>query len=190
MPLGAETGNLLHLLFEKIFKRGLHHPLDTYRLNALIAEEVALSPLQQWIPVLLPWMIELLTKPLLGFPLSAIPPDQVQQEMEFFFPTKNGMMKGFVDLFFTFEGKYYLLDWKSNYLGPSDASYSQENMAEALRCHQYDLQASIYAEALERYVKLFDTRPFAECFGGAIYYFVRGKAVYHFIPKHLRELYE
>src|SRR5581483_1278001 len=104
-------------------------------------------------------------------------------EMEFFFKTQQGMMKGFADLFFEFEGKYYLLDWKSNYLGPSDLDYTQEKIAEAMRAYQYDLQASIYAEALRRYVKLFDNRRFSECFGGAIYYFVRGKAAFHFIPQ-------
>jgi exodeoxyribonuclease V beta subunit len=93
------------------------------------------------------------------------------------------MMKGFCDLLFQFEGKYYLLDWKSNYLGPSDAHYTQEKMAEAMRAHDYFLQASIYAAALQRFVKLFDMRPFSEGFGGAIYYFVRGQAYYHFIPE-------
>ena len=83
---------------------------------------------------------------------------------------------------FSFEGKYYLLDWKTNYLGPSDEDYTQENMAAAMHHHQYDLQASIYAEALKRYVKLFDNSDFSSCFGGAFYYFVRGKAVYHFMP--------
>ena len=95
------------------------------------------------------------------------------------------MMKGFADLFFEIEGKYYLLDWKSNYLGPSDADYTQEKIADAMQRNQYDLQASIYADALRRYVKLFDNRPFSECFGGAIYYFVRGRAIYHFTPENL-----
>jgi exodeoxyribonuclease V beta subunit len=185
MPLGAETGHLLHALFEKIFKRGLHCSPHREDLKALIEKEISRSSLQAWEPVLLPWVMELLTKPLLGFSLSEIPPDQVQQEMEFFFATKGGMMKGFIDLSFAFGGKYYLLDWKSNYLGPSDAAYTQESMAEAMRHNEYNLQASIYAGALRRYVKLFDTRPFTECFGGAIYYFVRGKGVYHFMPESL-----
>jgi exodeoxyribonuclease V beta subunit len=93
------------------------------------------------------------------------------------------MMKGFADLFFEFEGKYYLLDWKSNYLGPSNSDYTQEKIAEAMLQHQYYMQASIYADALDRYVKLFDKRPFSECFGGAIYYFVRGRAIHHFFPE-------
>lgn len=183
MPLGADTGHLLHQIFEKIFKRGLHHPLRENELSQLIEKETRFSPLEKWASVLLPWTVELLTQPLGSFSLSDVPGHQLQQEMEFFFSTHQGMMKGFADLFFEFEGKYYLLDWKSNYLGPSDEDYTREKMAEAMRTNQYYLQASIYAEALQRYVKLFDNRPFAECFGGAIYYFVRGKAVFHFIPE-------
>ncbi len=188
MPLGSDTGHLLHVLFEKIFKRRLHHPLNERSLTELIDEEIVFSPLEPWRPILLPWILELLIKPLNGFCLSDVPGEQLQQEMEFLFRTDRGMMKGFADLFFEFGGKYYLLDWKSNYLGPSDADYTQEKIAEAMQQNQYELQASIYADALERYVKLFDNRPFKECFGGAIYYFVRGKAAYHFIPESYSKL--
>ncbi len=183
MPLGSETGHLLHQLFEKIFKKRLHHPLNERGISELISDEMAFTPLESWHDVLFPWTIELLKKKLAGFALAELPGAQIQQEMEFYFPVSRGMMKGFCDLLFEFDGKYYLLDWKSNYLGPSDEDYTQEKMAEAMRAHDYFLQASIYAAALKRFVKLFDIRPFSECFGGAIYYFVRGKAFYHFIPE-------
>ncbi len=183
LPLGSETGQLLHLLFEQIFKRGLHHPLDEAKLDALIEDELSFSPLQEWSSLIYPWVLDLLKKKLLYFSLADVPGRQIQQEMEFFFPVAKGMMKGFCDLLFEYQGKYYLLDWKSNYLGPSDADYTQEKMIQAMQSNDYFLQASIYASALKRYVKLFDNRPFSKCFGGAIYYFVRGKAAYHFIPK-------
>ena len=183
LPLGADTGHLLHQIFEKIFKRRLHCLSGENNLSELIEAEVRFSPLEKWTPILLPWITELLNRPVCSFALADIPGEQLQQEMEFFFEVSQGMMKGFADLFFEFEGKYYLLDWKSNYLGPTDEDYTQEKMAEAMRANQYYLQASIYAEALRRYVKLFDSRPFAECFGGAIYYFIRGKGVLHFIPE-------
>ena len=55
-------------------------------------------------------------------------------------------------------------------------------MEQAMQANHYFLQASIYAAALKRYVKLFDIRPFEEIFGGALYVFVRGKGVLHFFP--------
>jgi exodeoxyribonuclease V beta subunit len=184
MPLGSETGHFLHHLFEKLFKRNLHHPLNAIALKGLIEEETAFSSLEEWRPVILPWILELLQKKLIrNFSLSDIPGSQMQQEMEFFFPVSKGMMKGFCDLLFEYAGKYYLLDWKSNYLGPSDEDYTPEKITQVMCNCDYFLQASIYAVALERYVKLFDNRPFSECFGGAIYYFIRGKAAYHFFPR-------
>ena len=30
---------------------------------------------------------------------------------------KSGLLNGLIDLFFKYKGKYYILDWKSNYLG-------------------------------------------------------------------------
>ncbi len=182
-PLGSQTGHLLHHLFEKIFKLRLHHPLDEHALSELIRQEIASTPLEGWIPILHPWIVALLKKNLVQFALSDVPGHQLQQEMEFYFPVSKGIMKGFCDLLLEFKGKYYLLDWKSNYLGPSDADYTQEKMEQVMHGHDYFLQASIYASALKRFVKLFDNRPFSESFGGAIYYFVRGKAFYHFIPE-------
>ncbi len=183
LPLGSETGHLLHHLFEKIFKLRLHHPLDENGLSELIREEIASTPLEGWIPILHPWIVALLRKNLVQFALSDVPGHQLQQEMEFYFPISKGMMKGFCDLLLEYRGKYYLLDWKSNYLGPSDADYTQEKMEQVMHGHDYFLQASIYASALKRFVKLFDNRSFSESFGGAIYYFVRGTAFYHFIPE-------
>lgn len=183
MPIGNETGHLLHLLFEKIFKRKIHCPLDENALQVLINEEMAFSSLDKFRPIMHSWILELLRKKISNFSLADVPGNQVQQEMEFLFPISKGMMKGFCDLLFEFEGKYYLLDWKSNYLGTSDKDYGKENIARAMQEHNYFLQASIYAAALKRFVKLFDNRPFSECFGGAIYYFVRGKAVLHFTPE-------
>lgn len=185
LPTGSETGNLLHTLFEKIFKRGLHDLRDEKALLQLIDEEISFSPLEKCKPVFLPWVTGLLKKPLpdVDFSLSDVPRHQLQQEMEFFYPVEGGMMKGFADLLFTFGSQYYLLDWKSNYLGPSVGDYTTDRIQEVMRQNQYDLQASIYAEALRRYVKLFDRRPFSECFGGAIYYFVRGSVPFSFIPK-------
>ena len=40
--------------------------------------------------------------------------------------TLNGMLKGFIDLAFEHQGRFYVLDWKSNYLGPNDSAYEPE----------------------------------------------------------------
>jgi exodeoxyribonuclease V beta subunit len=41
----------------------------------------------------------------------------------------NGMLKGFIDLVVEHEGRYYVIDYKSNWLGPDDAAYTPAAMA-------------------------------------------------------------
>jgi exodeoxyribonuclease V beta subunit len=66
------------------------------------------------------------------------------------------------------------VDWKTNWLGPDLTSYNQEQMHHAMREHDYYLQASLYREALMRYLALVDPRPFDEIYGGMYYLFLRG----------------
>src|SRR5699024_2052544 len=48
------------------------------------------------------------------------------------FRKTEGIMKGFVDLFFAHQGRYYVLDWKTNYLGPELKDYNEEAVKEAM----------------------------------------------------------
>ncbi len=87
----------------------------------------------------------------------------------------NGMLKGFIDLAFVHQGRYYVLDWKSNWLGPDDSAYTQEAMRAAILEHRYDLQAVIYLLALHRQLRArLADYDYERHLGGAIYVFVRG----------------
>ncbi|MCL7461674.1 exodeoxyribonuclease V subunit beta [Pseudomonas sp. NW5] len=89
--------------------------------------------------------------------------------------TLNGMLKGFIDLVFEHDGRYYLIDYKSNWLGEGDAAYSAEAMQAAVMARRYDLQYVLYLLALHRQLRLrlldydYDTH-----IGGALYLFLRG----------------
>jgi exodeoxyribonuclease V beta subunit len=102
--------------------------------------------------------------------------------MEFAYEAHGNRMKGFIDALCLFQGKYYIFDWKSNYLGPSTEDYTYENIKAAMRNSNYFLQASIYAEALRRYLALIEKKSFSEIFGGAVYLFMRGAKAYTFMP--------
>ncbi len=179
MPLGTQTGLIFHAIMEKLFQQGLHFSPQQKIIAELIEKQTANTSLSNWKEPLFATIWDLLHTPLKGFSLSEIPPVQIQEEMEFLFPFEKGLMKGFIDLVFESQKRYYLLDWKTNYLGDSLQDYSPENVLKSMDQHDYFLQASIYAEALKRYVKLFDKRPFSDCFGGVFYIFVRGKVVHH-----------
>jgi len=91
------------------------------------------------------------------------------------FATLRGFLKGFVDLVFEHEGRFFILDWKSNHLGDSPARYGQEAMAAAMSDQGYHLQSLLYLVALHRYLRLRlpDYEP-GRHLGGAVYLFVRG----------------
>ncbi|RKR02422.1 DNA helicase/exodeoxyribonuclease V beta subunit [Kushneria sinocarnis] len=87
----------------------------------------------------------------------------------------TGMLKGYIDLLFEFEGRYYLLDWKSNHLGDRPEHYDEPAMLAAVGEHRYDLQYVLYTLALHRLLRtrLADYDYERHC-GGVFYAFLRG----------------
>lgn len=93
----------------------------------------------------------------------------------------NGMFKGFIDLTFEHEGRYYVADYKSNWLGSTDSAYAAEAMAETMLDKRYDLQLCLYMLALHRQLKLrLPGYDYEQHMGGALYLFIRG----HQAPTH------
>lgn len=88
----------------------------------------------------------------------------------------GGMMKGFIDLIFEYNGRYYIADWKSNHLGNSCSDYSQDRITLEMEKHNYFLQYYIYTAALNRYLqqRLGSSYSYEIHFGGVYYFFVRG----------------
>ncbi|MCI0382797.1 MAG: ATP-binding domain-containing protein, partial [Chlamydiae bacterium] len=182
LPLGAETGLILHQLLEEIFLQELHMKEGRVQRKKFIEQELQETELKDWKEEIVNLISDILDLPLSPYPfcLSDLKKEEYLPEMEFLYPEANNMIYGFADLVFCKGGKYFLLDWKSNYLGPDLNSYKMEKIEEEMKRHDYFLQAKLYTEALVRYVKLFDDRKVEEFFGGAYYVFLRGKAFYHF----------
>ena len=91
------------------------------------------------------------------------------------FHRMKGMLKGFIDLTFEYAGRWYVLDYKSNWLGGDASHYSREAMGAVMVEHRYDLQYQLYSLALHRLLqqRLVDYQ-FDQHFGGVIYLFLRG----------------
>lgn len=91
------------------------------------------------------------------------------------FEQVNGMLKGFIDLVFRHEGRYYVLDYKSNHLGHALEDYTQAAMAEAMIDHRYDLQYQLYTLALHRLLQSrIPDYDYETHMGGVFYLFMRG----------------
>lgn len=87
----------------------------------------------------------------------------------------KGMFTGFIDMFFEYQGKYYILDWKSNFLGDDIGNYAPENLNDAMNDGNYHLQYLIYTLALKKYLQSkFSDFSYEKNFGGVIYVFLRG----------------
>lgn len=92
------------------------------------------------------------------------------KELEF-----NGMLKGFIDLTFEYDGRYYVLDYKSTFLGNDDSAYTIENMQRKTLEKRYDLQYLIYTLALHRYLKnRLPNYRYDQHIGGALVMYLRG----------------
>ncbi|MBP6797832.1 MAG: PD-(D/E)XK nuclease family protein, partial [Luteimonas sp.] len=87
-------------------------------------------------------------------------------------PKLEGLMTGLVDLTYRHDGRWYVLDYKSNRLPGYDASSLRGAMAHG----EYDLQALIYTLALHRWLRfrLGAGYDYARDFGGIRYLFCRG----------------
>ena len=203
-PRGARPGTFLHSLFEEIeFTQPATAEENTHIILGLMESEQLdaewLPILQQLIDTVLATPLD--GKSLL---LNQKSPSQRLVEMEFLLPievlsapalnrviqrhdplsakagdlgfqTVQGMLKGFIDLVFEHQGKYYVLDWKSNHLGDDVTSYHGEALKSAMADHRYDLQYQIYALALHRFLhsRLADYQ-YEQHFGGVYYLFLRG----------------
>ncbi|MGK5594512.1 MAG: UvrD-helicase domain-containing protein [Parachlamydiaceae bacterium] len=198
LPAGRETGVLFHEMMQRI---AFHQTEEEWR--QIVHHCLKNHPLHGWIDVFTGIISTVLDTPLgpEKVLLKDIPWDACFKEMEFLFPKElandldapPGFMNGVVDLVFQAKGKYYLLDWKTNWLGEDISFYNRDGMKKAMEMNHYFLQANIYTQAFKQYVKQFDIRPFAEIFGGSIYIFLRGvephsqSGIYHFFPENSYE---
>ena len=96
------------------------------------------------------------------------------------FKPVKGMLMGFMDMVFEQDGRYYLLDWKSNHLGNTLDDYGEDGMRMAMQKNLYPLQYLLYSVALNRYLSLrLKNYRYNSHFGGVIYVFLRGVSMEH-----------
>ena len=91
------------------------------------------------------------------------------------FMPSEGFMKGYIDLIFHHSGRFYLVDWKSNYLGNQIEDYSKDSIDDSMNKDLYVLQYHIYLLAIDQYLRLhIPGYKYESDFGGAFYIFLRG----------------
>ena len=199
-PRGTQIGTLLHRYFEKVPFAQLTEKENIEKLcqDLNLAEE-QFAAVQQWFVQILSTPI----LPNNDLTLAQINEKQCLKELAFYlnisshfdvagfnralatlhhlpseplqFDDIQGMLRGTMDLVFSYQDKYYLLDYKSNFLGETLKDYDQAALKKAMLEHHYDWQYLLYVVALHRYLK---TRlphyDYDRDFGGVVYAFLRG----------------
>lgn len=91
------------------------------------------------------------------------------------FRPRQGFMKGYIDLIFQHDGRFYLVDWKSNYLGPNLDDYAPAALFQTMQTDLYTLQYHLYTLALHQYLGYREPGyRYEDNFGGIFYVFIRG----------------
>jgi exodeoxyribonuclease V beta subunit len=87
----------------------------------------------------------------------------------------NGLLKGFIDLVFEHGGRWYVVDYKSNWLGSHTGAYTDAAMRDSVLQSRYDLQYAIYTLALHRQLKArLPGYAYEQHVGGVLYLYLRG----------------
>lgn len=200
LPRGKQVGTALHRHFENCYFSDLANTEEIDKLRqSLQLDKTFTEPLQNWLQKIshTPLSNEI------GIALADLAIKDCIKEMPFYlairehfdvaafnralkahhhlpseqlqFEQIQGMVRGSIDLVFRHNGKYYLVDYKSNFLGSSLADYNQEALKKEMLHSHYDWQYLIYTLALHRYLQsVVPDYDYARDFGGVFYLFLRG----------------
>lgn len=212
LPAGALAGNLLHDVFEHLdfyhpdWQSALQRPLAGF---GPLPEGFDSGDLQRWLQAVLDTPLSP------GLSLSRLQWSKTLRETAFYFPMRagsvselgqilarhrgqedaielpvrrklRGMMHGFIDLILEWQGRYYVADYKSNFLGSRLQDYNRSAIESSMRQAFYDLQYLLYSLALHRYLRTsLEDYEVPRHFGGVYYLYLRGMSpdadggVYH-----------
>ena len=200
LPRGKQVGTALHRHFENCYFSDLANTEEIDKLRqSLQLDKTFTEPLQNWLQKIshTPLSNEI------GIALADLAIKDCIKEMPFYlairehfdvaafnralkahhhlpseplqFEKIQGMVRGSIDLVFRHNGKYYLVDYKSNFLGSTLADYNQEALKKEMLHSHYDWQYLIYTLALHRYLQsVVPHYDYARDFGGVFYLFLRG----------------
>lgn len=102
-------------------------------------------------------------------------PDFPQAIAALDFSPVEGVLRGFIDLVFRARGRFWVIDWKSNWLGWRKSDYSRGAMAAEMTARLYPLQVLLYTLAVDRWLRLrLPGYSYERDFGGVHYLFLRG----------------
>ncbi len=177
LPRGKETGTIIHSIFEAIFDEQECAWKHDSAIEEIVEKKLRHTVLNAWTELVKTLVCKTITLPLFDgertFSLRDLEREDVLAEMEFIYVKEPHYVVGFIDLVFMYHGRFYIIDWKTNQLNKG----TPDGIDEMMKAHDYELQASLYAEAMRRHFGSL------EMFGGVFYLFLRYPCYVHFIPE-------
>ncbi|MCX8071208.1 MAG: UvrD-helicase domain-containing protein [Candidatus Binatia bacterium] len=182
-PLGEEVEPVT---LAQALEEVVHTPLDPLDFRLCdVARRKRLNELDFWLPVCTSGQATPSSQPAvvpqkLGDAFAQHAADPLlraygEQLAELDFLPWVGFLKGYMDLVFEHEGRWFVADYKSNFLGPTAADYSRDALVREMRAQHYVLQYHLYAVALHRMLQTsVPNYSYERDFGGVFYLFVRG----------------
>jgi exodeoxyribonuclease V beta subunit len=201
-PAGSHVGSYLHLLLECLDFRG-DVERQVLQHSAQVAARFNLDH-ERWGASAAGWLARVIATPLdgQGLRLAQLAPQVRLNELEFDFSTQRvdiaalnallvqaagqalpplevatfrGMVTGIIDLVFEHAGRFFIADYKSNFLGGQFGDYERPGLEQAVYERRYDLQYLLYTLALHRYLRQrLRGYDYVRHFGGIYYLFLRG----------------
>jgi exodeoxyribonuclease V beta subunit len=197
-PRGPHVGVLMHQLLETM---DFTVPIEAHD-KAINSLQKRLNLAAADTPLLRQWLARIVSQRLTptGLTLQSLAFSERSDELEFHFPVQGapalietakefgylgetepvrlqleGMMTGSIDLLCRHEGRYYVIDYKTNHLGNAPSDYDPAALTRAIQHHQYDLQYLLYSVAVKKILaRRQPETPFEDLFGGVVYLFLRG----------------
>lgn len=197
LPRGTHTGNVIHELLESFSFEDLANGTDISVSRDKVCLRYGLKVTRpEIIDELLQNVVQTPLSNDTNFCLKNLSESTYLKEMPFYLATKkintreinrilenepsfhsldsktiNGYLTGFIDLICEYENRFYVMDYKSNYL----PDYSPKTLLDAMHEHNYGLQYQLYCVVLHRYLEnRLPNYDIETHFGGVRYLFVRG----------------
>jgi len=169
-PLWQKT---LYDMIRKVLSVPLEPERSDFTLSHIRSQD-RINELEFYFPLksISPKKLHTICRKYAGTELSKDFPERIER---LDFSPVRGFMRGFIDMIFQFHDIFYLVDWKSNFLGNGIECYDQKGLAKAMKDELYSIQCYIYTVALNQYLQLrLPGYTYETHFGGAYYVFLRG----------------
>ncbi|VFP79293.1 exodeoxyribonuclease V subunit beta [Buchnera aphidicola] len=200
LPSGKEYGIYLHNILKKIkFSNTKNIKKIISKLNFISLSKIWIKKLYNWICI---FISSSLNNDKLQ--LNQLKEKEYKKEISFIIPIKkninidtlnkiiknfdplskkcnnikfkniSGILTGTIDIVFLWKKKYYIIDYKSNYLGPNNHDYTQNKIKKEMIKYRYDIQYQLYSLAIHRFLKVkIKKYNYKIHFGGVFYLFLR-----------------